>query len=86
MTVAELKRRLTPGTTLRLVENFKGLCDKQRIVVQSNTRGVTFTGDGIDPARPSWMPWPRAEELKDTPDGFAIVFVNGRVAARYTWE
>jgi hypothetical protein len=83
MTVAALKRRLVPGTKLRLVHTLLGPCDLARVVADVNSVGVRFTGDGV--VGFSHLRWPKASGLIETADGFEVV-EGGEVAARYRWE
>lgn len=72
LTVAELKRRLAPGTRLRLTHTLLGPCDKLRVVAKHNSVDCMFTGDGIAEGHVSHLPWPKASCLHETPDGFEI--------------
>lgn len=85
LTVAELKRRLTPGTRLRLVQNFMGGCDRPREVAKTTTTAVALTQIDEPSAPLSWLPWPKAADLRATPDGFAV-YEGNRLTVRYVWE
>lgn len=77
MTVAELKRKLTVGTVLTCVHNYKGIQKAKRIVVTNSSGNVGMKGDGLSEDRPSYLSWPKAKELTETPKGFKITPVNG---------
>lgn len=84
MTVAELKRRLVPGTELTLVESRLGPCRKLRTVESVSTVDVGMSGDDVAKDRVSYLPWPKASQLQETDKGFQIV-IEDETAARYEW-
>lgn len=81
LTIADLKRRLTPGTELRLVQSLMGPCDKKRVVHRNKPSFVTFTGEGV---KESYLYWPKASQLRGFEGGFEII-EDGEVAVRYLW-
>jgi len=84
LTVAELKRRLGPGTKLRMVEFCGEEVNKARVVFSVSTTYAQFKGDGIKDNETSYMNWPKATELTGTEDGFIIDTKFSRL--RYKWE
>jgi len=84
LTVAELKRRLTPGTRLRMFEFCGSTVDKARVVHSVSTTYIQFKGDGIKENDTSYMNWPKSTELTGTEDGFIIDTKFSRLS--YRWE
>lgn len=84
MKVAELKRRLTVGTKLILVNNLMGPCRKERVVAQVNTVGVGLMGPDLPAGRLSYFDWPKKMSLVETANGFMIRHDN-QVAIQYEW-
>lgn len=93
MTKAELKRRLTPGTKLTLVNSLLGPCSKPRTVHEVRSADyVMLTPEG----KHSYLTIIPAEEVRETPKGFQVVLKAqpaepGRpaqaekLAAEYEW-
>lgn len=85
MTIAELKRRLVPGTRLRLMNSLMGPCDKARKVEKTNTVEFMLSGDGIQEGKLSHAYWPKKGALFETADGFEI-YDEEELALAYKWE
>lgn len=85
LTVAELKRRLVPGTRLRLVNSLMGPCDKARKVEKTNTVEFMLSGEGIPEGRLSHAYWPKKGTLFADDEGFEI-HDEGQLALAYKWE
>lgn len=93
MTKAELKRRLTVGTKLVLVNCLMGPCYKPREVFEVRSKDyVMLTPEGSH----SYLTITPEEEIRETPKGFQVVLkpqaaVTGmpaqseRVVAEYEW-
>ena len=85
MTKAELRRRLTKGTQLTLINCLTGPCHSYRIVhKQSNGRDhyefETETG------RISHLRIESTEYVQETGNGFAVrLMENDRIMAQYEW-
>lgn len=88
MTLAELKRKLTVGTRLRVTHSLLGPVNPPRgagrTVVKVQSNAVVFECDERSDDRQSWLYWPKAKDLHATSDGFEII-ENGEVAVRYRW-
>lgn len=84
MKLADLKRKLVPGTELTLINSLLGPCCKHRTVAKVNTVDVMFTGDGVTPGKFSHLRWPKAGSLHETAKGFAI-YEDDRLCAEYVW-
>jgi hypothetical protein len=88
MTVAELKRRLTPGTLVRTIAfRSAGPVDHMRVVAKADTvqyylAGETFPGLNTGPA---FSPWPKAANLIGHADGFEILVTGKDDTIRYQW-
>ncbi len=93
MKLADLKR-LPIGTKLRLVESLLGPCDKLRVLAMVRATQLVFTCPDRD-NRFSYLALPKAKNLEETPDGFAIYedYPAGHhneeaarvLCARYVW-
>lgn len=86
MKLAELKRRLTPGTVIYLRECLTGFvpaADATREVRENCSTFVSFNRLGSD--LPSYLYWPAASQVIETTDGFATLEA-GRISARYSWQ
>jgi hypothetical protein len=95
-TLAGLKRRLTPGTVIYLRECLTGWVEPSgaaRTVAEMRSNSVTFKRAGFGSL--SYLDFPAANLVRETPDGFAI-YEPARLepgsneprsvlAARYTW-
>lgn len=93
MTKAELKRRLTPGTELTLVNCLMGPCLKPRIVKEARTKDyIMLTPEGTN----SYLAISVDEEIRETSGGFQVVIKaqpatvgmpeqSERIAAEYVW-
>ena len=82
MTKAELKRRLGPGTKLRLVENRNGPCDEPREVkIVRAAEIVMMTPLGTF----SSLELGKGFEVAETPDGFQVTHFNRVGLTRYSW-
>ena len=88
LTVSELKRRLSIGTILTIVE-FHGIgVSKKRIVIGTAKGYAKLGGDGIRDGEYSMLIWPKASELTETADGFILTYTNAalkRKTIRYIW-
>ncbi len=84
MKLADLKRRLVPGTKLRLINSLMGPCSRLRVVAKTNTVDVMFTGDGIADGQVSHLAWPKSSALLETENGFKIIEDN-MVCVEYEW-
>lgn len=82
MTVAELKRRLVPGTKLTLVHTLLGPTRKERHVFETRSRDCVMYVPEKDAN--SYLQWPKASQLEATPRGFRIR-EDGEIAAEYEW-
>jgi hypothetical protein len=95
-TLAGLKRRLSPGTTIYLRECLTGWVEPSgaaRTVAEMRSNSVTFKRAGFGSL--SYLDFPAANLVRETPDGFAIYeparLESGSneprsvLAARYTW-
>lgn len=69
-TLADLKRRLVPGTLVETIFNSYGHVGDVRPVLENNSVEVTFPGK--EPNRPSHLRWPKASELTYVGDTFLI--------------
>lgn len=77
LTVAELKRRLTVGTTIYLVRAPYPLRDGvsfpvARTVQQLRSKDVVFAPAPFSRNQPSYFDFPKASELSPTVNGFII--------------
>ena len=72
LTVAELKRRLIPGTKILLTEFSGTEINKTRSVLRVATSYVALSDDDLDSKKESLLLWPKASELKEVDGGFRI--------------
>lgn len=84
-TLAEFRRRLQPGTRLRMVQFNGTICNKLRVVAEVNTEDITFTGDDIPAGEKSYLQFPKRREITFTEDGFSLSPTSMRTL-RYLWE
>ena len=83
LTVAELKRKMTEGTVLTVVDFHGQSVRKIRVVASIHSTFVKLSGDGIKAGDYSYLNWPKASELTGTEDGFKIGDKYGSI--RYVW-
>ena len=83
LTVAELKRKMTEGTVLTMVDFHGQSVRKNRVVASTHSTFVKLSGDGIKAGEYSYLNWPKASELTGTEDGFKIGDKYGSI--RYVW-
>ncbi len=86
MTLAELKRRLAPGTKVTLIHSAMGPCEKRRTVARLLSKQVAFQPEGGTEL--SYLPFPAAKDIRETADGFEVHFPddsNIMVAYRWGW-
>jgi hypothetical protein len=81
MTVADLKRRLQPGVTMRNTARlFKPELIGDIVTVKHNTsEGLQLLRRG----ETSYMPWPKASRLQGDTNGFTIFTDDSRVLVAY---
>lgn len=77
MTLAELKRRLTPGTKLRCIHNARGPCNDEREVTKTSSSHVRLRGKYGDKVGEAYLNWPKASQLSATERGFRIDYAAG---------
>lgn len=93
MSITELKRRLTPGTPLRLVASMLGPVapEKQpRIVVAVRSRDIIMrTPEG----KQTYLGFQSGDKVAETPTGFVVYYRNPGspdppyiLGAEYAWE
>lgn len=82
MTVAELKRRLVPGTKLTLINCLMGPCQKLRTVERIRSKHFVFHAH--EKNRESVLQCPKASQLIETENGFRILN-DGEIAVEYVW-
>lgn len=83
LTVAELKRRMTEGAVLTMVDFHGTPVKKRRVVAGVSTTFVKFSGDEIKDGEHSYLNWPKSTELTGNDEGFTISLKYG--AVRYVW-
>lgn len=87
MTLADLKRKLVPGTKLRLVYSIRhGACNKARTVKTLRTNGVSYIGEDIPEGEESWMSFPKAKDLVEIEGGFSVKSPQGVALVQYIFE
>jgi hypothetical protein len=83
-------KKIPVGTQLRLVQTEHGPCNLLRTVKAVHTHGLELEGEGLGPFS-SWLYYPKRNEFRRLPDGFAIVSKKTRssptrrVLARYRY-
>lgn len=85
MTLAELKRRLQPGTRLTLLRNAKGPCEEPRIVVRQLRYDCVLARPDGQESHLQWPRFPGGQFIRDTADGFEIVNAAEHVMLAYRW-
>jgi hypothetical protein len=75
-------KRLPAGAKLRLVKTAAGPCDLLRVVSSVTTRGIFFSGDGIDPPRLSFLRFPDSLGFAEE-DGLISIREMGVVVVQY---
>ena len=72
LSVAELKRRLVPGTKILLAEFCGTEMNKRCCVSRVATSYVAILDDELDSKQESVIIWPKARQLKEVDGGFRI--------------
>jgi len=72
LSVAELKRRLVPGTKILLAEFCGTEMNKRCRVSRVATSYVAILDDELDSKQESVIIWPKAKQLKEVDGGFRI--------------
>ena len=72
LSVAELKRRLVPGTKIILAEFCGQEVNKQCRVNRVATSYVAMVDDELDSKKESVIIWPKPKQLKEVDGGFRI--------------
>ncbi len=90
MTLAALKRRLTPGAELRMVWNFrKGDCNLKRTVVRAQTNAIAYRCEEMEQLGWTYFTNSRGKSLglrfEDTADGFKLIDSDGTHISTYAW-
>ena len=84
MSLAELKRRLTVGVTVRLVERVNGACDEIKTVAVVQTNAIAFGPPGCKRGALSWIWWARGMRVDTTARGFLLRWSNENFL-RFEW-
>ncbi len=69
-TLADLKRKLTPGAKVKLILRFGNKMDVIKTVSKIQTTGIYFQAEGQP--KPSWLGLPTASLLEITDTGFSV--------------
>ena len=74
--LAALKRAITVGTKLRVIEHWNpALRGTSRVITRTQTNGVYFAVPGIEKWKNAWMPYPSAKAISfPAPGRFRIDF------------
>jgi len=84
MSLAELKRRLTVGVTVRLVERPSGACDEVKTISLVQSNAIAFGPNGSKRGTQSWIYWARGMRVDTTANGFKVIWPNANFL-RYEW-
>jgi hypothetical protein len=79
--IAELKRRLTLGVQVWLIERNGSKCNLLRTVAHVQKNGIAFTVP--ETREPLWLYWKGAQAIEE-PNGFRILTHQG-ARLRYEW-
>ena len=90
LTLADLKRKLSPGTVFYCTQNVKGPINPpaMRKVIIAQTNAIACA-TGPDESRPnlSWLYWPKAAAVREIPGGFEVDGYKPEwPKLRYLWE
>jgi hypothetical protein len=83
LTVPELKRKMTIGMVITLVEFHGTSVSRKRIVSGLEKKYAKLIGDGILEGDYTVFGWPKSSELSGTEDGFIVAGKFG--SSRYIW-
>lgn len=71
-TLADVRRRMTPGTVVDVVNHGCPRISGQRTVVKNQTRAICWR---LESGKEGWTDWPKAAEIRiDGPD--AVTFLS----------
>lgn len=90
LSLAEIKRRLTPGTVIYCTQNVHGVQNPpafRKVVIQQTNAIACAMGPDESRARLSWLHWPKASGVREIPGGFEVDPLNPDFPAlRYQWQ